>query len=98
MWGGQSCRRARFRAGSHTDKHLRRKALPLRYDILRKPARRPACSQDWLPYFNGDVRIEVMLVPMISPETTSSTLRFIWRPAAVELSATGIVFPKPREF
>src|SRR3984957_10748768 len=41
------------------------------------------------------VRVVVSVVPRISPETTSSTRRFCWRPAAVELSATGIVFPKP---
>jgi hypothetical protein len=33
--------------------------------------------------------------PMISPETTSSTRRFRWRPAAVSFEATGMVFPKP---
>jgi len=45
---------------------------------------------------NVEVRAPVTLVPMISPETTSSTRRFIWRPAAVALSATGVVLPNPR--
>src|SRR5207253_4078792 len=36
-----------------------------------------------------------MGVPMMSPETTSSTLRFFWRPAAVSFEATGFSLPKP---
>ena len=35
--------------------------------------------------------------PMISPETTSSTRRFCWRPAAVSFEATGWLFPNPLE-
>lgn len=34
-------------------------------------------------------------VPITSPETTSSTRRLRWRPAAVPLLATDIVLPKP---
>jgi hypothetical protein len=34
-------------------------------------------------------------VPMASPERTSSTLRFCWRPSAVSLPAMGSVLPKP---
>ena len=40
-------------------------------------------------------RISDSFVPMISPETTSSTRRFCWRPAAVSFDATGCVSPKP---
>src|SRR6185295_19550221 len=31
-----------------------------------------------------------------SPETTTSTRRFIWRPAALSLDATGRLSPNPR--
>lgn len=34
-------------------------------------------------------------LPMASPDTRSSTLRFCWRPAEVSLEATGKVLPKP---
>lgn len=34
-------------------------------------------------------------MPMASPETTSSTLRFCWRPAGLSLEVTGKVLPKP---
>ena len=37
----------------------------------------------------------VRIDPMISPETTSSTRRFCWRPAAVSFVATGMDSPKP---
>ena len=36
-----------------------------------------------------------IFVPMTSPDTMISTRRFCWRPAAVLLSATGIVSAKP---
>ena len=35
-------------------------------------------------------------LPMASPDTRSSTLRFCCRPAELSLEATGKVFPKPR--
>jgi hypothetical protein len=35
--------------------------------------------------------------PITSPETTISTRRFNWRPAAVPLSATGSALPSPVE-
>ena len=38
----------------------------------------------------------VTWVPITSPETIISTRRFSLRPAAVLLSATGRVLPKPR--
>src|SRR5579864_6854486 len=41
-------------------------------------------------------RVGPICVPMISPETTSSTRRFCWRPEAVVLLATGLSLPKPR--
>lgn len=34
-------------------------------------------------------------LPMASPESTSSTRRFCWRPSGVSFDATGAVFPKP---
>ncbi len=34
-------------------------------------------------------------LPMASPDTRSSTLRFCWRPAELPLEATGKVLPKP---
>ena len=34
-------------------------------------------------------------VPITSPETTSSTRRFSWRPLALSLEATGWVSPNP---
>jgi hypothetical protein len=34
-------------------------------------------------------------LPMASPDTRSSTLRFCWRPAELSLEATGSVLPKP---
>lgn len=37
-----------------------------------------------------------LLLPMVSPLTTISTRRFIWRPAAVLFEATGLSWPKPR--
>jgi hypothetical protein len=37
----------------------------------------------------------VVAVPISSPETTSSTRRFCWRPAAVSFVVTGFVLPKP---
>lgn len=37
-----------------------------------------------------------LLLPIASPLTTISTRRFIWRPAAVRLEATGLSGPKPR--
>jgi hypothetical protein len=43
----------------------------------------------------GAPRYPPILTPMISPEMTSSTRRFFCRPAAVLLSATGTVLPKP---
>ena len=39
--------------------------------------------------------IAVVAFPISSPETTSSTRRFCWRPAAVSFVVTGFVFPKP---
>ena len=36
-----------------------------------------------------------ILVPITSPETISSTRRFCWRPAAVELDPMGRVSPNP---
>jgi hypothetical protein len=36
-----------------------------------------------------------IMVPITSPETTSSTRRFCWRPSAVSFDATGCVFPNP---
>jgi hypothetical protein len=48
-------------------------------------------------YLGGDpVRVELSVVPMISPEMIISTRRLACRPAEVLLSATGKVFPKPR--
>ncbi len=44
----------------------------------------------------GVVAPGVTWVPITSPETIISTLRFNFRPAAVLLSATGRVLPKPR--
>src|ERR1700687_1829965 len=35
--------------------------------------------------------------PIASPDTTSSTRRFCWRPTAVLLSVTGRVLPKPTD-
>lgn len=35
-------------------------------------------------------------VPIASPESTSSTRRFRWRPSGVSLPAIGCIFPKPR--
>src|SRR5229473_2622460 len=35
-------------------------------------------------------------LPMASPDTRSSTLRFCWRPAELPLEATGKVLPNPR--
>ena len=35
------------------------------------------------------------VVPITSPETTSSTRRFCWRPSAVSFDATGCVLPNP---
>ena len=35
------------------------------------------------------------VLPMASPDTTSSTLRFSCRPLALSFEATGMVFPKP---
>src|ERR1035437_7256555 len=36
-----------------------------------------------------------IVVPITSPETTSSTRRFCWRPSAESLVATGCVLPNP---
>src|ERR1035437_9337526 len=36
-----------------------------------------------------------IVVPITSPETTSSTRRFCWRPSAVSFDATGCVLPNP---
>src|SRR6266566_731 len=36
-------------------------------------------------------------LPMASPDTRSSTLRFCCRPAELSLEATGKVLPKPRD-
>ena len=33
--------------------------------------------------------------PIASPDTSSSTLRFCWRPAELSFVATGKVLPKP---
>src|SRR6266849_3748899 len=44
---------------------------------------------------------EPICTPITSPDTTSSTRRFRWRPAAVSFESTGCVFPNPlaeREF
>ena len=47
-------------------------------------------------YGRGIVRETTpMVVPITSPETTSSTRRFCWRPSAVSLDATGCVLPNP---
>ena len=43
----------------------------------------------------GEIRASLTLAPRMSPETTSSTRRFIWRPAAVPLSAIGKLLPNP---
>ena len=44
-------------------------------------------TKDYLPIF----------IPITSPETTISTRRFLCLPSAVELSATGVVSPNPRD-
>src|ERR1700730_6930637 len=38
-----------------------------------------------------------IVVPITSPETTSSTRRFCWRPSAVSFDATGCVLPNSLE-
>lgn len=48
-------------------------------------------------YFGVVVVAEAVFIPPIaSPDNTSSTRRFCWRPSAVSLVATGWVLPRPR--
>src|SRR3954452_15819485 len=50
------------------------------------------CIDDAPPHLTSYLPI---FSPIASPETISSTRRFFWRPAAVSLSATGMVLPPP---
>ena len=47
-------------------------------------------------YKNFDAILPIF-VPITSPETTISTRRFLCLPSVVELSATGVVSPNPRD-
>ncbi len=79
--------------------HISKTHLPNDSQPARVESRRPAptgvkTASLSPPYCKLPV-VTLAGLPMASPDTRSSTLRFCWRPAELSFEATGRVLPKP---
>src|ERR1017187_694514 len=71
---------------------MRKAAFAALLVTLRRAA---YCGDGWPS--GAVLALGLSLIPIASPDTTRLTRRFCVRPLEVELSATGLFFPKPCE-
>jgi hypothetical protein len=93
------CRSRPWEWRGDSDRTASLPVFPIKWDSRKEkgasPFRTRADTAIAIAFYCRLPEVRLAWVPIASPETTSSTLRFAWRPDALSFEATGTLLPKP---